>query len=71
MKFIQYLKDYKKFKESGYSCIDELIVCAEAEPPPILLTKIKEGEVVENLEVRSPESLGQACGITIRIGTGE
>ena len=56
MKLLNYIKEYGKFKASGYSCIQSLIDEANKTYPPIQLTKLKRGEVVESVRVSSGES---------------
>lgn len=50
-KLIGYLGDYRRFRASGFDTVRGLIDKANEPPPPIRLTKVKAGEVIERVEI--------------------
>lgn len=69
-RFIKYVCDYWKFKQSNFETIEELIDEANFVPPPITLTKLKKGEVIEKATYSMTEDFTDAsmCNITIEVG---
>jgi hypothetical protein len=68
MKIFKYIREYKKFRDSGYDSIETLIKIANETPPPIHVTKLKAGEVIESAYIGIREPFSPSISLDISIG---